>query len=107
MEELTAWLKLARVPGLHGSELSPLLDHFAEVSALITASPAALREAGANDKFVRAIQRASKEAIDADLRWLDHENHHWVCWGSPDYPALLSEVPDAPIGVFIRGNRSL
>jgi DNA processing protein len=38
------------------------------------------------------------------LHWLEHEAHHFVPFGSEDYPPLLAEVSDAPVGLFVRGD---
>jgi DNA processing protein len=87
MDELTAWLVLARAPGLHAGTLGPLLARFESVHALVTATPAALREAAAEPALIRSLQHGAADT-EADLRWLDHEHHHLVWWGSPLYPTL-------------------
>jgi DNA processing protein len=42
--------------------------------------------------------------VDADMRWLEADGHHFIEWGSPRYPALLAQLRDAPIGLYVRGN---
>jgi DNA processing protein len=104
MEELTAWLTLARVPGLNGTELSCLLQHFPNVTALVAAASDALREAGASPKLITSLRKPDRRAIDLDRRWLEQEQHHLIAWGSELYPQLLTEVVDAPVALFVRGD---
>jgi DNA processing protein len=104
MEELTAWLTLARIPGLHGSDLAPLILHFCDAAPIVCAPPGALRVAGASDRFIQTLARCRDTDISSHLQWLDHERHHLICWGSTGYPALLSQIPDAPVALFVRGD---
>jgi DNA processing protein len=107
MDELTAWLTLARAPGLHSGLLLPLLQTFSSVGALVAAPPDMLRAAGAPAKLVVWLQAPAHAAIANDRRWLDDDDHHFITWGSPDYPPLLAELRDAPVGLFVRGNPAL
>jgi DNA processing protein len=45
--------------------------------------------------------------VDCDLRWLEADGHHFIPWGSPDYPALLTQLRDPPIGLYVRGHPSV
>jgi len=105
MDELTAWLVLARAPGLHAGTLAPLLARFESATNLVRATPVALRDANAEPRLVRYLQRATEPT--ADLRWLDNEHHHAVPWNSPLYPGLLAQLPDAPILLYVRGDPQL
>ena len=105
MDELTAWLVLARAPGVHAGTLAPLLAHFTSAHALATASPAALRAASANASLINYLQRAVEPRTD--LHWLGHEHHHLVPWGSALYPSLLAELRDAPAVLYVRGDPSM
>jgi DNA processing protein len=107
MEELTAWLTLARVRGLHGSELSFLLQHFPDVASLASAPVAALRETGLSDRWIQALKAPARDTLAADYAWLQGDNHHLVTWGSQAYPPLLAEIPAAPLALFVRGDPGL
>lgn len=105
MDELSGWLSLARIPGLHAGHLQPLLTRFGSPRAILTASTAELTAADVRPKLIEALRQHRTAAIERDRRWLDHTQHHLVTWGSPDYPPLLAQLPDAPIVLFIRGSR--
>jgi len=109
MDELQAWLTLMRVPGLHAGTLRPLLQLFPSVTALVRASPATLQASGASATTSATIIESLHAAgaaplLQQDLRWLDHPAHHFLPIGSPGYPALLADLPDAPVGLFVRGD---
>jgi DNA processing protein len=104
---LSSWLTLVRAPGLHAARLQPLLERLGSADAILTASPAALRDSGADPALTQWLSKRSRQhdcAVDAELRWLEHDSHHFIALGTPDYPLLLAELGDAPIGLFVRGN---
>jgi DNA processing protein len=45
-----------------------------------------------------------EQLYERHRRWLDHPAHHFVPLGSPRYPSLLANVPDAPLGLLVRGD---
>ncbi len=36
--------------------------------------------------------------------WLDQQNHHFIHLQHSQYPDLLKQIPDPPVGLFARGN---
>ncbi|MGH8175177.1 MAG: DNA-processing protein DprA, partial [Steroidobacter sp.] len=104
MDELTAWLTLVRAPDLHAGSLRPLLQHHACAAAIVTASPAMLRAAGAAASLIEWLGSSRPGDVSADLRWLDREQRHFIPWGDERYPELLAELPDAPLGLFVLGD---
>lgn len=107
MDELIAWLTLVRVPGLHAGILAPALQHFSNVFTLTAAAPEALRRAGLDTRVVEALRTPPREEIERDLRWLDRTGNHFIPWGHADYPPLLAQIRDAPVGLYVRGNGKL
>ena len=104
MDELSAWLTLLRVPGLHAGDLQPLLELASSAASLASASPATLRAMGSATALIDYIQAPHDDLLSADLKWLEAPNHHIVTWGSPQYPALLAQLNDAPVGLYVRGD---
>jgi DNA processing protein len=104
---LSSWLTLAHAPGLHAGTLRPLLERLGSAESILTASPAALRESGAAPAFADWLHSRRQQrdvAIEAELRWLEREGHHFVPLAAAAYPPLLGEVSDAPVGLFVRGD---
>jgi DNA processing protein len=86
---LSSWLTLLRAPGLHAAGLRPLLERFGSVDSI---------------DWLQSLHRQHGAAIAAELRWLEHDGHHFIPLDSPSYPPLLAEVSDAPLGLFVRGD---
>jgi DNA processing protein len=86
---LSCWLTLIRAPGLHAAGLRALLEQFGSVDSI---------------DWLPSLRRQHAPAIDAEMRWLELDAHHFIPLDSPDYPPLLAEVSDAPIGLFVRGD---
>lgn len=107
MDELTAWLTLARAPTLHAGTLRPLLDHFSTARAIVAASPASLRAAGAGAALIEHLQTRHDAAIAADLRWLQGAARDFIPLSDERYPALLANIADAPTALFVHGAPAL
>lgn len=104
MDELTAWLTLARAPGLHAGIIAPLIERSGSAAALLSLPLAELRSAGIEGAALASLQSPAFDMIDADRRWLDQPRHHLVTWRSEQYPRLLTELRDAPLALYLRGN---
>src|SRR5262245_29624528 len=106
MDELQAWLVLARAPGSHAAILDPLLKCLGSASTIVAASTTELGAAGADDAFIGFLARARQESFTQDLRWLEHPDHHLIHWQDLRYPALLRQLVDAPLALYVRGDPS-
>lgn len=100
-------LALLRIPQLGATGFRRLRQHFPSTAAVFNASPEALRSAGLNDKAVAGIRRPDRRRIEADLAWLKDSGARLVTWEDPLYPPLLKEIPDAPPGLFVRGDAAV
>jgi DNA processing protein len=63
-----------------------------------------LRAAGADDVLIDWLRQPHDATAAAELRWLERDGHHFVTWGSAQYPPLLAQLDDAPVGLFVRGD---
>ncbi len=104
MDELSASLLLARAPGIDGAQVHALLQHHPSYASIASASPATLRASGASAALIEWLHAHRTDDLSTDLEWLAKDGHHFVAWGSPLYPRLLAEIPDAPAGLFVRGD---
>ncbi len=98
-----AWSILAKAR-LRAGKLGELLEHFGSAERIAMQSAAALRKAGIDDVARHAILHPDEEQVAADLEWLSQSDCNFVHWQSADYPQLLSEIDDAPILLYVRGN---
>lgn len=113
--QLPFWLTLSRLPVGPRARLA-LVQQFADVEKIFCAARAevvaVLIEAGARDTTAAAAAKLIDEGVDevalaADLAWLAQERRSLLTWGDDDYPKLLRELPDAPVVLYVHGERAL
>lgn len=107
ISELKPWLALWRVKGVDAKTYLALLEEFSSPAAVFLAPITALNQAGLSAVLAEQIKNFDHNEIALDLKWLEHEGCHVMCWHDEDYPALLKEIPDPPPILFIRGDRSV
>lgn len=112
------WLRLWRLLQQSSRRFHRALAAFSGPGQALSASPADWRAAGIGDSAVRRLQlwqsgqdpelqREMDEAVAADIAWCEQSGQSLLTLASPDYPALLREIPDAPPLLFLRGDASL
>jgi DNA processing protein len=105
VDELPYWLALVRMPGIGPVTAQALLQHWGSPRRVFEAGDAALRIVGrpyglAND-YIRQPDWAT---VQLDLEWLAQPHCHAVTQHSALYPALLKQIADPPLMLFVRGN---
>ena len=110
-----AWLMLTRLPGFGLQTRQVFMDQVQDAASLLAMSEGPLRSLG--------IRREAREAV---LAWQCRDQKHpviqevadlWhqvdslgldlVCWSDPDYPEPLRHIHDAPLLLYLRGQREL
>lgn len=100
-DQRTAWSILLRTPGIGPGTLRPLLSRHGSALAVVEH----LRGDRDAPSAARAWVNAPDErALDQDHAWYSQPNHHLITWDNPDYPALLRDIPSAPIALFVVGD---
>lgn len=107
MDEQTANLILLRAPALSGAHLSALLATHGNAAAILDAGVTAWHEAGLSSRCCDFLAGAPASLVAADRAWLDTADHHLIMLGSAQYPVLLAELADAPLGLFVSGQPAL
>lgn len=104
-----AWLALSMLDGLGPKGVRHLLDTLATPIELLELDIARLRSLGLPSRVVSSVLRyqqgdaALQARIDASLAWSEQLGHHLVWLEHPAYPALLREIPDPPLLLYVRG----
>jgi DNA processing protein len=97
------WLALMRAPALRPATFLQLraagLDLAAHVG--VGGLPPAAGVSAALSAYLRAPDWAG---VERDLEWLAHPGHHLVTLDDASYPPLLRQIPDPPLGLFVRGD---
>jgi DNA processing protein len=102
-EAQSAWLKLARVPGIDAGSASSLIAHFGGPAAFLAATAADLAAAGVSPEGQLALKRPD-DSIERDLRWLEPPGRTLVTADDPRYPPQLLSIAGAPSAFFVLGD---
>lgn len=100
---LAQWLALVKTPGLGPVGIQQLLARWGSIDALFKAPIDAWRQEGLSTAVIQALLNPSNDAIDKDLEWSQHENHHIITWDDGRYPTYLREIPAPPAVIYVKG----
>ena len=103
----SAWLRLARVPGLDIAAARALLDRLGGPEALHVATAAELAGAGVAGACLSALVRPDGPVLERDLRWLEAPGHCLLTADHPAYPPQLAAIRGAPVALFVEGEPRL
>ena len=105
--EPEAWLALDLIPGLGSEGARRLLKQFGSPSAILSLSYPALASIVNSNVASAIVAGADPAKLAAALAWLDDANNHLLTLADTDYPALLMEINDPPVMLFLKGRREL
>ncbi len=101
---LRHYLALYLVPGIGPKKFSHVLENFADMSEVFTASASVLKQCGFSEADVSAIKKPDWALVDKHMAWLAEENNHIVLFEDPEYPSLLKEIACPPPLLFVKGD---
>jgi len=107
MQPLKAWLTLIHVGKLGPVTLQKLLGRFNTATNILNASRNELQSLGISRSIIDDIHEPKEDAIQRDLAWLEHENHHVITIQDASYPELLRQIPDPPCVLYVLGKPKL
>ncbi|OGT37395.1 MAG: DNA protecting protein DprA [Gammaproteobacteria bacterium RIFCSPHIGHO2_12_FULL_38_14] len=104
---LKYWLALLHMQKVNPRTILDWLSHFNDVETLFHAQPSAWRAAGINENHIALLQNPPWKAVHADLNWQHEQHHHLLTYTDDDYPFLLKQIPDPPLVLYVKGNKSI
>lgn len=104
MDELGYWVALSRVAGIGNGRLRHLKRHFGSLERAWSASSADLRASGLDERLANLLCQ-SRETLspETELARLQQYGVEALTVDDPRYPTLLSEAPDCPPVLYVRG----
>ena len=105
MDELTAKLILLRAPALSGALYLRLLQTAGSAQAAVQTGPDLWHTIALPQRCIHFLQAPA--SVDAERRWLEQAGHHLLMLGDSNYPELLAQLPDAPLGLYVSGHIEL
>ncbi|PKM29844.1 MAG: DNA-protecting protein DprA [Gammaproteobacteria bacterium HGW-Gammaproteobacteria-11] len=112
-EQRQALLVLSLLDGLGARSLTRLLEHIPCPLALLEADLLRLQSAGLSPRVMESLQRYRQgdpqlqRRLDNTLTWLAQPGCHLLDIFSEGYPALLRQIADPPLLLYVRGNPEL
>ncbi|MBV9576127.1 MAG: DNA-protecting protein DprA, partial [Gammaproteobacteria bacterium] len=103
--ELHYWLAALHLPEISARNFFRALSQFADIKQLFHAHRDALKAAGLNDKQMTALRNPNWRLVEEDLLWEKEDDHHLLAFTDPAYPALLKEIDDPPLLLYVVGNK--
>ena len=100
-DDRLSWLRLLRSRRVGVSTFFRLLGEHGSAQAALEALPEVAAGAG-----VRDYRACPPDVAAAELQAAARAGARMVCFGSPDYPPLLSEISDPPPFLWVRGDVS-
>jgi DNA processing protein len=107
MQHSEAWLSLSHINQLGPATLNKLFSHFADPQAILQASRSELQSIGLKQTIIDGILAPNEKAIQRDLAWLEHENHHLLTIQDAAYPELLKQISAPPYLLYVLGKPKL
>ena len=103
-DDLQDWLQLWLTPGVGPVLGRKLIRHFGTPTAVLAASYSDLRTVGVPEETAKAIVgKVSEAAAERQLAALGRSGGQALTLTDSAYPALLREIPDPPLVLFVRG----
>ncbi|MEM7565063.1 MAG: DNA-processing protein DprA [Pseudomonadota bacterium] len=94
--------------GPNSQTLIRLLDRFDHrVAEIRRLESARLKACGVDTRLIKKIRTSQSQRVELDLRWCEQPNHQIISYRHPLYPALLREIDDYPVILYIAGNTAL
>lgn len=101
-DETTALCALNRALGYLPAAGHALLENFGSAAAAFTASPKDVREAlGPHRDFADQVVPSLLEWARTELARIREGGFRFIGYGEDDYPELLAECPDPPLGLYL------
>ena len=101
-EDGVARLRLIRSPGIGPIGYAQLIRRFGSPEAALEAIPDLARRGGGK---IPAI--ASEAVVEAELKRVKACGARYLFRGTPQYPALLDQIDDAPPALIVKGDMGL
>jgi DNA processing protein len=104
---LSCYLAFNRMEQVGPRTVFKLLKRWPDLRQIFQLSAIELQQAGLAATLAQTIVNFDFNLIEEDLNWLAAgANHYILTWESPQYPALLKEIIDAPFVLYAKGEFS-
>ncbi len=82
------------------------LAHFNRIDELFLAPIEQLQSLGITTKAIYTLKNPDWKTIEREMTWGLQAERTIITYDDPEYPALLKEIPDPPLVLYLRGNKA-
>ncbi len=120
MDDLNYWLLLHHCPGITGLKIQSIFELVGSgreagvakesitAKGIVEAGKEQWIRWGLPPKAINYLSKQPTEQLDVDLNWLDsQEQRHILSYNDKYYPALLQQISDPPLVLYVQGNKKL
>lgn len=101
----SAWVALSLLPHIGNKTLRALMDTFGTAYAVLAADTRDLMQIhGVGKKIAESITAINLAQVESDIENWQRAGLQILLQTSPDYPGILSQIPDPPLILFMRGH---
>ena len=105
--DVADWLRLAHTAGVGLQAARKLLGALGLPVNIFAAGPAVLRTLAPQRVVDALLKPADRALLERSLEWLAEPGNQLMTLADADYPALLLEIPDPPLLLYVKGQREL
>ena len=102
-KELAYWFALLRAPSIQTGLWHRLLREFGTPLSIFRSDTKILSELGVHQKTIDYIVKPAWDKVKLDLEWHGAPGNHLITYFDGNYPALLKEIHDPPVALFLSG----
>lgn len=96
---------LSRIEGMRFKLAKWLLEQFGSAEAIWRAKPQEIRKLQkVSDKLKERLLKRNADLLDEWIIELEEKQIDFYSYWHPCYPALLKEIHDPPVGIYVKGN---
>src|SRR3954470_6640371 len=101
-----AWRTLLAAAGARAAAAwVKALEACGTADALVGSRPRALLALGLPEDAVARLKSPDPAALERARVWLSSARHSLITYGAEHYPPLLAELPDAPLALWVEGEK--
>ena len=101
-------ITLNRIFGFEPKIPLQLIQNLGSASAVFSMPQQDLRRVfGMFSKYLPLISKEQIDISEKEDEWLSKSGYRFLCYWEPEYPALLKECEDPPIGLYVRSSSPL
>lgn len=108
MKDIEYWIWLSRIEGLNPKVLNNLLKKYKNPKVLWNKTKDDLIEDGIKESYAKEITNSIyKQNLDKYLKYMTENHIQWITIYDKDYPQKLKEIYDAPVVIYVKGNKEI